>query len=305
MFKVLCTFLIATVSICHVSCDIYEDNVKFVLYNDRDSQISSFELPLSEQGCNPSANFSFVTHGWLGSNSPWILELISNLGYHRGGCVIFMNYSYFGDRENYIEVISFFEPISNLMTRKLQQISDEGADSDKIFMFGFSLGGRIVIEAALNFGGGLIGQIDSKVVILSLNSRNDFITFVACDMAGPGFDFFYTRDPKDAAKNVQCIHTSNNAGTKERNCHQNWLMGHCGLFQDSANVTQAFYCTLVNRNCLNKDQPLFSHSTCPYFYNSAFKNDFVADNRHKCLSSRMVKNLPGNFKMGFMESRKK
>lgn len=42
---------------------------------------------------------------------------------------------------------------------------------------------------------------------------------IACDMAGPGFDYIYKKDPKGAAKNVQCIHTSM-AGTAERNCHQ-------------------------------------------------------------------------------------
>lgn len=42
---------------------------------------------------------------------------------------------------------------------------------------------------------------------------------LACDMAGPGFDYIYKKDPKGAAKNVQCIHTSM-AGTAERNCHQ-------------------------------------------------------------------------------------
>ena len=121
-------------------------------------------------------------------------------------------------------------------------------------------------------------------------------------MAGPGFDYIYKKDPKLAAKNVQCIHTSINAGTKERNCHQNWLMGHCGQYQDAANVTESVLCTLL-RKCPN--EPLFSHSTCPYFYNAAFKYDFVANNRYKCPSKRMAKNLPANFKMGFMELRKK
>lgn len=294
--------LIVSFSVSLVSCDVYEDKIQFVLYNDGQPRISTFNKSFAEEGCRLDGNISIVTHGWLGSNSPWIPDLINNLSYHRKGCVIFMNYSYFGDRENYFEVISFFEPISKLMKRKIQQLSDEGADSDKIFMFGFSFGGRIVIEAALNFGENVIGQIDSKLNFFSFNSGNNFALFAACDMAGPGFDYLYKKDPKRAAKNVQCIHTSNNAGTKERNCHQDWLMGHCGQYQDAANVTEAVFCALV-RNC--PTQPLLSHSTCPYFYNSAFKNDFVANNRYKCSSKRMVKNLPANFKMGFMESRKK
>lgn len=45
-------------------------------------------------------------------------------------------------------------------------------------------------------------------------------------MASIGFDATYLDDPRDAAKNVQCIFTSNYAGSSIRNkCHQNWLMG--------------------------------------------------------------------------------
>ena len=167
MFKlVLVVILTVSFTVSLVSCDIYEEKIQFVVYNDGKSQISTFNESISEQGCNLEGNFSFVTHGWLGSNSPWIPDLISNLSYQRNGCIIFMNYSYFGDRENYFEVVSFFRPISELVTRKLKQLRDEGASSDKMFMFGFSLGGRIVIEAAIDFGKRLINQIDSKVNFL-------------------------------------------------------------------------------------------------------------------------------------------
>lgn len=71
-----------------------------------------------------------------------------------------MNYSYFSDRMNYAEVRTHFKPISDLMTAKLHQLDNDGVRGDQIFMFGFSLGGRIVIEAALSFGYQLIGNID-------------------------------------------------------------------------------------------------------------------------------------------------
>lgn len=121
-------------------------------------------------------------------------------------------------------------------------------------------------------------------------------------MAGPGFDFIYKRDPKEAAKNVQCIHTSISAGTVERNCHQDWLMGNCGKYQDGADDLQAVYCQIM-RSC--KSNPILSHSLCPYFYNSAFTNDFKVDNKSRCLSTRMARNLPDNFKMGFRETRRR
>lgn len=74
-----------------------------------------------------------------------------------------MNYSYFSDRINYAEVRTHFRPISDLMTSKLNQLDNDGVRGDQIFMFGFSLGGRIVIEAALSFGYQLIGNIDGLV----------------------------------------------------------------------------------------------------------------------------------------------
>jgi hypothetical protein len=125
-------------------------------------------------------------------------------------------------------------------------------------------------------------------------------------MAGPGFDLIYTKESKDAALNVQCIHTSIDAGTKERKCHQDWLMGYCGKYQNAADhYVPAIYCQLSKEinNCTGN--PKFSHNLCPYFYNAAFEHDFTVDNHYKCLSTRMTKNLPVNFKMGYMETRKK
>jgi hypothetical protein len=123
-------------------------------------------------------------------------------------------------------------------------------------------------------------------------------------MAGPGFDYVYKRDPKRAARNVQCIHTSEDAGTRERKCHQNWLMGHCGKYQNAADSVPAIYCELTNSPvCTNN--PKFSHNLCPYLYNSAFEHDFVVNNHHNCSSKRMATGLPANFKMGFMETRKR
>jgi hypothetical protein len=121
-------------------------------------------------------------------------------------------------------------------------------------------------------------------------------------MAGPGFDYINSSDPKQAAKNVQCIHTSNTAGTKERKCHQNWLMGNCGKSQPAGNDGLGIFCGLT-KTC--KNETLFNHNVCPYLYNSAFTNDFVASNRYNCQSTRMAKNLPVKFKMGYMETRKK
>lgn len=267
-------------------CDEYENEISFTVFNNDTGAtfLSTFHRSLTEDGCDPEGKFSFITHGWMGSTSAWIPELISNLSYFRGGCVIFMNYSTFSDNVNYFKVIQKFKPIAKLTLRKLKQLESEHVPPNNIFMFGFSFGGRIIIEAALNFGNQRIGSVD------------------ICDMAGPGFDFIYKRDPKNAAKNVQCLHTSATAGTIERNCHQNWLLGYCGRHQPAGQDIQVAYCELL-RNC--DYEPILSHGLCPFFYTSAFRHDFIADNFYNCSSSRMVKDLPPNYKMGYMESRQK
>lgn len=122
-------------------------------------------------------------------------------------------------------------------------------------------------------------------------------------MAAPGFDRVVTTNPKKAAKNVQCIHTSEGIGTSERHCHQDWLLGICGTYQPAADEVKFVLCQLM-KNCGNSTA-MAHHTTCPYFYNSAFTNDFIANNYYECKSNRTAKNLPENFKMGFMETRRK
>lgn len=74
-----------------------------------------------------------------------------------------------------------------------------------------------------------------------------------------------------------------------RSCHQNWCMGVCGYYQIGAMA-----------------YPKGSHGLCPYFYTAAFKHDFVAyKNIYGCYSTREAFNYPENFKMGYMEARKK
>lgn len=58
---------------------------------------------------------------------------------------------------------------------------------------------------------------------------------VVCEPAGPDFDNATTVDPKLAALDTQCIHTAaGGLGTVERRCHQDWLMGYCGISQVGA-----------------------------------------------------------------------
>lgn len=111
-----------------------------------------------------------------------------------------------------------------------------------------------------------------------------------CDIAGPGFDY-RPQQPEHAlaAKNVQCIHTSFDKGTRHSSCDQNWKMGNCGMTQPAAS-----------------SPPKGSHGLCPYFYNSAFEHNFYAIPKpRECQSRRIAQAWPPNFKMGYMERRKR
>lgn len=230
-----------------------------------DAQKTTFNRNLTSHGCKADGNYAIVVHGWHESiRTPWVEDLISNLILNRGGCVIFMDYSRHGNAVNYNLLVRKFDSLAAVLLKKVKQIGNY----DRLFMFGFSYGARLSFEAGARLGHQKIERID------------------ACDPAGPGFEHRRTADPKVAAKNVACINTSIDKGTNIYNCHQNFRMGKCGLFQPAAGPP-----------------PLSSHGMCPYFYNSAFKNDFKADNVENCVSNRMVKEMPEGFKMGYMEKR--
>lgn len=109
-------------------------------------------------------------------------------------------------------------------------------------------------------------------------------------------------NPQNAAKNVACIHTSFFAGTRSRTCHQDWMMGQCGMYQPAHNFWKLLFCSFSN-GC--DTSFYYSHGLCPNFYNSAFHHDFVDDNTiYKCGSEREPKEKVDGFKMGYMESRK-
>lgn len=93
---------------------------------------------------------------------------------------------------------------------------------------------------------------------------------------------------REAAQNVQCIHTSRDKGTRFYNCHQDWRLGNCGLTQVASN-----------------SPPLGSHGLCPYMYVNAFEHEFYAIIKpDDCVSKRMATFWPAKFKMGYMEKRK-
>lgn len=181
-----------------------------------------------------------------------------------------MDYSSYSEL-SYVRLVRLFKPIVSILTSQLTEMEYHGFDPNKGYMFGFSFGGRVAIAAGYRFGVRKLKEID------------------CCDMAGPGFDTRKQLDNKLSAQNVQCIQTSSDKGTRHNNCHQNWKLGNCGMSQPAAG-----------------DPPYGSHGLCPYFYNSAFNNNFEAIEKPKnCNSKRStVAKYPYKFTMGYKEWRK-
>lgn len=191
------------------------------------------------------------------------MDTVTNLTHFRGGCVLFMDYSNFSIVPNYFQLTPHFRPIADTLYRKIMQINS----NDRLFMFGFSFGSRLCFEVGSRFP-----------------NENKIDRIDACDPAGPAFDnFIGTAHPQSAAKNVQCINTSIDKGTSIYNCHQNFRMGRCGVWQSGSTT-----------------YPKRHHGLCPYYYNSAFLHDFIPNHNNECRSRREPDFIPPNLKMGFL-----
>lgn len=64
--------------------------------------------------------------------------------------------------KNYLNTYRRWHEISNLLMIMLHLMENEGIDGENIFMYGFSLGARAVIDAALKFGKKKVGYIDGE-----------------------------------------------------------------------------------------------------------------------------------------------
>lgn len=91
----------------------------------------------------------------------WMEGLVKKLLKYRGGCVIVMNWGKYSDSIFYDYVIHKDLPrVSTVLVRRLKQLENEGVSGDNIFLYGHSLGARLVIDAGIHFGKQKIGSID-------------------------------------------------------------------------------------------------------------------------------------------------
>lgn len=193
--------------------------------------------------------------------TPWVGKVVDGLIQHRGGCVFLMDYSSYSGL-NYFDLVDKFEGLSAVLVKKFKQIRNYGRQ----YCFGFSFGSRLCIDAGIGVGGQKIGRMD------------------VCDPAGPGFNGNKrAKEPQLAAKNVACINTSTDKGTKKYNCHQNFLMGKCGNSQPAAGP-----------------KPLGSHGLCPYMFANAFNYKFTPNNYFNCKSNRLANIKNQDIRMGYL-----
>lgn len=120
---------------------------------------------------------------------------------------------------------------------------------------------------------------------------------IVCEPTSIGFPIVFRPGFKNAAQNVQCIHTSAYLGTIVRDCHQDWNMGDCGISQVGGS----------ERRVLAGGRPkeFFgngSHGLCPVFYNIAFESSFPSIYKPLlCLPPRAATYV-ANFSMGYLDA---
>ena len=176
-------------------------------------------------GCSSTDLWAFIVHGYRDSpqDSKWIPGIAGQLSKHRGGCVIVMDYRNYSLNSAYYTMVDQFGEIAAVLLKKVNQVLGEGFTADKGFFFGFSFGAELVFDVGIKLEG-KIARIDGNAgwIILFCIFLH-FLIFLACEPPGPGFENA-NRNAKDAAKNVQCIHTSTTFGTMKRDCHQDWFI---------------------------------------------------------------------------------
>lgn len=123
---------------------------------------------LTAEVCDANGKFAFVVHGWEGSNGTWIPQLVDKLLQYRGGCVIEMNWGYYSDNIDYEEVVLvYYEEVTNVLTGRLFDLYKNNVSPKNMFMYGHSLGGRMVIASGKDFRNATsekVFQIDGKEI---------------------------------------------------------------------------------------------------------------------------------------------
>jgi Lipase len=92
-----------------------------------------------------------------------MVQLVQMLLKHRGGCIVIMDWTKYSNNLRFFDVVNNdYKKVSNAFARRLTSLEASGVSPDNIFLYGFSMGARIFIDAAITFGPGKIGEIDGE-----------------------------------------------------------------------------------------------------------------------------------------------
>ena len=82
----------------------------------------------------------------------------------RGGCIMCMDYGLMAQIPHYFILAKHINKLAWILKFKLEELEYRGFEPADGYIFGFSLGGRIAIEAGRTFGHQRLGEIDSKLI---------------------------------------------------------------------------------------------------------------------------------------------
>lgn len=77
-----------------------------------------------------------------------------------------MDYNAFSKNPNYFGLVGHFDGIAEVLANKLRQFQNQTFDPSNTFLFGFSFGAQLVLEASQRFGPKLIQQIDGYMIYI-------------------------------------------------------------------------------------------------------------------------------------------
>lgn len=72
---------------------------------------------------------------------------VLELHHHRGGCVMCLDYSHFAIDSAYFRLVRHFDPLAGALTALLQRLQLIGFALERGYVFGFSFGGQLAVEA--------------------------------------------------------------------------------------------------------------------------------------------------------------
>lgn len=139
------------------------------------------------RACHAGEKYAIIVHGWKENcDAEWISFLVSSrlmrntrgggreasvltrtrslsvdLTMFRGGCIMCMDYGRYADKP-YVRLYRDFNSLAEVLAGKLRQLERGGFRASSAFIFGFSYGGRLALEASQRFGPKKINQIDSE-----------------------------------------------------------------------------------------------------------------------------------------------